>query len=362
MVNPFSIRTTPGLVVAVYSSTDCGAASCETNFAGSVVVPALIVTCVVLLLTVVFNRLRLQYEDTLSDHLDGGLNPGSKHQRSRRTPGDNTDGHQRDAINDSIGTTHTHIFDAIPYIDHTSIAILDHSAIDKQRHYADGYFYHIHTGPYGFPKYRTGDYDHFARRTGDYDYFDRSATTTNAGHFTSDDDHNRNTWLIVGVSVGVLLLVIVIIIIIVIVVCVYRRKKKVVKEPLIKPEPARIPTYITNPRVQKKPKPPPHGYRATGPNAPYHYEAKDFHWRGPAKFDTRPIGIEDLPEPSSNETALSYHSDEHVEFDKDLNEVYEIGSEVEEYLDRPNPRNKLKKSKSKESSGRHDPNKAVIER
>ncbi|KAH7727326.1 hypothetical protein AAVH_04986 [Aphelenchoides avenae] len=97
-------------------------------------------------------------------------------------------------------------------------------------------------------------------------------------------------------------------------------------------------------------KPPP-GFRATGPNAPFHYKAEDFHFRGPAKFDTRALGIEDLPEPSDTETARSPDKSEHVQFDKNPNEVYEIGIEVEEYLDRPNPHKVVRAGRRKQQPG-----------
>ena len=59
---------------------------------------------------------------------------------------------------------------------------------------------------------------------------------------------------------------------------------------------------------------------------------------------------------------MSDHPSEHVEFDPDLNEVYEIGSEVEEYIDRPNLARPKKPKKSKEAKRRFDPNKVIIER
>ncbi|KAH7720823.1 hypothetical protein AAVH_11662 [Aphelenchoides avenae] len=167
------------------------------------------------------------------------------------------------------------------------------------------------------------------------------------GGASDESEQKSNTGMIIGVVAVILLLCLIAGGIVVY--CVHRRRKK--RTATTSPQPPhKIPTFINNPRIVRTPKTPKPsaGFRATGPNAPFHYKAEDFHFMGPAKFDTRAFGVEDLPEPTSTETALSMHSkSEHVEFDKDLNEVYEIGSEVEEYLDRPNPKNKMKKGKKK---------------
>uniref|UniRef100_A0AC35GCQ3 Uncharacterized protein n=1 Tax=Panagrolaimus sp. PS1159 TaxID=55785 RepID=A0AC35GCQ3_9BILA len=69
------------------------------------------------------------------------------------------------------------------------------------------------------------------------------------------------------------------------------------------------------------------------PWAPEHIPAGTFAYKGPLILQTKPPSEIQIVHELDNERAPSIHEDQHVQFDDTLNAAYEIGSEVEIFMD-----------------------------
>uniref|UniRef100_A0AC34GXQ0 Uncharacterized protein n=1 Tax=Panagrolaimus sp. ES5 TaxID=591445 RepID=A0AC34GXQ0_9BILA len=160
-----------------------------------------------------------------------------------------------------------------------------------------------------------------------------------AGHGNSDKltnltNEKTNYIVPVACSIGVIIICLIIVVAAIFLICRSLKKRATVKPTPSETAPPHIDASKTETtdfkKIETNVQTPP---TTTNPMAPEHIAAKTFTYKGPLVLQTKPPTEIPLDHELDNDRPQSIHDSHHIIFDDALNEVHEIGSDVEIFMD-----------------------------